>query len=189
MAMVSWANPHTSTRPKLRNAMEPILREIDNALAAKQWYAAVMITLTLPDICASLEAGPGATEKKNKKRYKDWCRKNLPDLPIESEVLWDLRNGVVHHGRYILKPRKQFYSRIGFTIPNGLNINNLIVECDEGSVCCFEIGQFCKYISQNARLWYERKRHIASIRFGVEHLVQLRPNGLMPIFNNIPFVG
>ena len=54
--------------------MEMILKEIEAALAAKLYYLAVTLSLTLPDVCAALEAADGGTSSD---RYKAWYTAHL----------------------------------------------------------------------------------------------------------------
>lgn len=49
--------------------MERFLKSVEQALADKNWYSALYIALTLPDVCSSLEAVDGAT---NGKRFAKW---------------------------------------------------------------------------------------------------------------------
>jgi hypothetical protein len=57
--------------------MEVILREIERALVLQLYYLAVAMCLTLPDICAALEADDGETSGA---RYKAWYNTNLAFL-------------------------------------------------------------------------------------------------------------
>lgn len=44
--------------------MERFLTSVEQALADKNWYSALYMALTLPDICSSLEAVDGKTDRK-----------------------------------------------------------------------------------------------------------------------------
>jgi hypothetical protein len=81
--------------------METILEEIERALAAELWYAAIVMALTLPDICASLEAVPNARPDGQRARYQSWVRRyGTYHLGVGDEDCWSLRCGVVHEGKY-----------------------------------------------------------------------------------------
>jgi hypothetical protein len=78
------------------------------SIEAKNWYAALTLALTLPDICSSLEdPGPGKVFK----RYVGWCRKYLEpkfthDIGnpptsmtfLSAEDCFQARNSIVHEG-------------------------------------------------------------------------------------------
>ena len=81
--------------------MDLILKEIQAALDAKLWYAALAVTVTLPDICASLEAPPGASKDKQRSRYLRWFNTYAKrDAVLTADRCWDLRCGVSHEGKY-----------------------------------------------------------------------------------------
>ena len=44
--------------------LEPILREIEVALDAGLFYLAIVLAMTLPDICAALEADDGKSDRR-----------------------------------------------------------------------------------------------------------------------------
>ena len=80
--------------------MEHILTEIERLLAASFWYPAVALTLTLPDICASLEVPHSARSDGAKARYTSWFRRNLLNkVGLTPDECWELRCGIVHEGR------------------------------------------------------------------------------------------
>lgn len=78
--------------------MDDILNEIDRALAAGLYYLAIAMALTIPDICAALEAENGET---NQQKYKAWYESNLAYkyTNITAQDCYSLRCGVLHQGR------------------------------------------------------------------------------------------
>jgi len=53
--------------------MNNLTHALESAIEQKNWYAAVMLALTLPDICGKIEY-PG---EHSGTRYKKWCEKYL----------------------------------------------------------------------------------------------------------------
>jgi hypothetical protein len=78
-----------------------LLIQIDQAMKVNLYYAAVAIALTIPDICASLEADPDngywATEAKYVKWFDDNARKHFPEQ-FDGSDCYHLRGGVVRAG-------------------------------------------------------------------------------------------
>jgi hypothetical protein len=86
-------------------------------IESKNWYAALTLALTLPDICSSLEdPGPGKVFK----RYVGWCRKYLEpkftrDIGnppksmtfLSAEDCLHARNSIVHEGSPIVDNKKR----------------------------------------------------------------------------------
>jgi hypothetical protein len=48
--------------------LEHLVKAVRGAVAESNWYAALSLALTLPDICGGLESAGGS-----RKRYVDWC--------------------------------------------------------------------------------------------------------------------
>jgi hypothetical protein len=57
--------------------LDAIIQEIRRALDAKLYYLAIAVTLSVPDICSSLEADPSNPECQDRKTYVRWCSANL----------------------------------------------------------------------------------------------------------------
>lgn len=54
---------------KWKKVMERFLTSVEQALADKNWYSALYMALTLPDVCSSLEA---TDSKTNGKKFAAW---------------------------------------------------------------------------------------------------------------------
>jgi len=90
---------------------EPLGNFIDAialCLKTENWYAALTLTLTLPDICGSLET---PTTGNNKRRYVDWCRnwlepsftheigpEKMPKVFLSADDFYQARNSILHSG-------------------------------------------------------------------------------------------
>lgn len=86
--------------------VDKLILDINNALDAECYFAALMTALTLPDICGKAEYPNDG----NGKRYKEWCKKYVTphvkpssphgeDMPyLSDEVLYSLRNSLLHQG-------------------------------------------------------------------------------------------
>ena len=91
-------------------------QQIRLALSAHLYHPAIVVALTLPDICAALESPTGETTGP---LYKTWYANHLSqDLPdITAQDMWSLRNGVLHQGKF---GNKNFlYDRVSFALPYG----------------------------------------------------------------------
>lgn len=89
--------------------MLQLIDDVNKALDAECYYAALSLALTFPDICGKAEY---PQEKSTRKRYKDWydehigeseqypCEqcKNIPMPYLSEEVVYSLRNSLLHQG-------------------------------------------------------------------------------------------
>ncbi len=77
--------------------MENILGSIEKSLLQKNWYAALILCLVLPDICAKLE---GSTESSSQ-RYPKWFEKYMGSKYkdyLSGKDSYALRCAVLHEG-------------------------------------------------------------------------------------------
>jgi hypothetical protein len=169
--------------------MEMILREIERALDAQLYYPAVVMTLTLPDICAALESPDGKTSGQ---KYKDWYNRYLAEVsPGMTDVdCYSLRCGVVHQGR-VGHPNLR-YSRIVFSLPQSAFRGSLVSGFNAGSDEVFlmlDAEQFCHAVMNQVRIWMEEKETDATVKMNLPRLVQFRPNGLPPNIAGVPLIA
>jgi hypothetical protein len=164
--------------------MEVVLHEIEYALEREMFYLAIVMSLTLPDICAALGSKNG---KSSGDKYKEWYRDNLahkyPNLTDGD--CWNLRCGVVHQGR-CGHPDMQ-YARVIFTVPNAQNNvfhNNIL-----NDALNLDAIRFCRDIIQSVRDWYEISKDADAVQANVPHMVRYRPNGIAPYMVGMPVIA
>jgi hypothetical protein len=165
--------------------MEMLTREIMNCLLNKLWYAGLVLTLMLPDVCGALESKDG---KASRERYKAWFDasvggKSPPDT-LNADEMYYLRCGVAHQGKFD-HPAME-YERIFFTLrPGGMffhcNVFNNALNLD--------IAIFCKDVIDGAEAWFALKKTDENVQRNLANLVQFHPNGLSPYLPGVPAVG
>ncbi len=76
--------------------MKNIVNSVYSALNNGNWYAALLVSLTLPDICSALEHGKTSGEK-----YADWFEQNLPQYKgyLSGNDCYALRCALLHSGK------------------------------------------------------------------------------------------
>lgn len=76
--------------------MDNILKSIRNALQEENWYAALFVTLTLPDICVALESNKSCGEK-----YSQWFESHLTEYQgfLSGNDCYALRCSLLHQGK------------------------------------------------------------------------------------------
>jgi hypothetical protein len=163
--------------------METVLQEIERALQARVYYLALVVALTLPDICAALESPDGQTDRD---RYKVWYNANLGGRygALTDADCYSLRCGVVHQGRF--GHPKMGYGRVVFSLPGtGIFLHNNIVN----DALKLDVGQFCRDMVQAARRWFASKQNDPTVQANLPNLVQLRPQGLAPYIVGMPLIA
>ena len=164
--------------------MDTILNEIDRAIDAELYFAALALCLTLPDICAALESPNGES---NGNKYKNWYSENLQDKypNITPADIWSLRCGVSHQGRFG-NPQMQ-YGRVLFTIPNpqGNVFHNNILN----DALNLDAVIFCRDVMAAVRGWFAEKKDAENVMANLQYLVKFRPNGIAQYMVGMPLIS
>lgn len=125
------------------------------ALAEKNWYGALILSMTLPDICSWLETG----SKDVGPRYKAWWGKymlkhykNAFGTALSSSDAYALRCAILHNGTGDITDQKarESLSRFMFVIPENGNIIHLN---GSGTVLQLQIDIFCFQICSGVNYW------------------------------------
>ena len=140
--------------------MERFTSAIRNSLKSKNWYAALYMSMTLPDICARLESDDGKT---NGSRYIGWYDKYLADM-YQHEIGADrklhvflsgadcyaLRCALLHEGSSDITTQRcrDVLERFHFTVV-GSHCNQI------KSVLQLEVPRFCDDVCVAAKRWAE----------------------------------
>jgi len=164
--------------------MDTILADIDRAIAADLHYLAVVMSVTLPDICAALESPDGRTSQT---KFMAWYDTHLSTKfrLMSARDCYSLRCGVVHQGRFGL-PGKQF-GRVIFTLPNAQGI--VIGQGAINDALMFNAVQFCKTVTETVRDWFAVAAHDPVVQANLPNLIQLRPAGIAPYISGAPVIA
>ena len=164
--------------------MEIVLNEVEKAIKHEMYYLAVVMALTLPDICSALQSGNGlSTGEKYKEWYRNYLSQKYPRL-TDSDC-WHLRCGVVHQGR-CGHPNMQ-YSRVIFSVPNPQNNifhNNIL-----NDALNLDAVQFCHDIMEAVREWFKQNHTNPTVQLNIPHMVQYRPAGMAPYIVGMPVIS
>jgi len=139
--------------------MKRFTSAIEKSVSSQNWYAALFMSLTMPDICSRLEA---ENDKTNGKKYACWFEKYLGGKyssvhPITKEKLifmsgdacYALRCAMLHQGEADLTGQrvKSVLSSIHFTTTAGhCNRINDVLQLD--------VSHFCKDICEAVNYWF-----------------------------------
>lgn len=106
--------------------MEHLFDQIHGVCDAGFPYAAVVMALTVPDVCANLLLPPEAKAGGQSRRYQNWYRSHIePVFPfITAADAWSLRCGVVHQGE--MGNNKRTFDRVVFAYQDGFSDATLV---------------------------------------------------------------
>ncbi len=156
------------------NSLEMSLHDIEKALQAHLYYLALVVTMTLPDICAALESPDGATSKI---RYIAWYNTHLAQhyTYLSAEDCYGIRCGMVHQGKVAL-PRQ--VKKVLFMLPNSqVKILNGMM----GDAFVNDLSQFCRGVGSKVTSWYlAAKDNDPTVKANLAHLMRYYDQGFPP---------
>jgi hypothetical protein len=191
--------------PQEPQELAAILTEIERALAAKLYYLAIAVTLSVPDICACLEFDPDNPKWANRGTYVDWCNTNLGAAfkQLTGDDLYNLRGGVIHKGHF--DHDKSRFDRVMFLGPESrIKMHETIMKITpettiggksaqdlrvSGDVLMLGVKEFCESIMEAARKWSIAKAGDPFVARNLPNLVRYRPNGLPPFSIGVPTIA
>jgi hypothetical protein len=144
--------------------MERFTKAIHQAIANRNWYSALYLSVTLPDICARLESENGKT---NQKKYVHWYDTYLaskyqfkhpdelePRVFLSGNDCYALRCSMLHEGTSELTTQRaqEIVDRFHFTAEVGMHCNMF------NSVLQIDVAVFCNDMCNSVDEWMENFR-------------------------------
>lgn len=172
---------------RLTNFLDAVVR----CLETENWYAALTLTLTLPDICSSLEY---PSTSNNRERYTGWCEKWLeplfthqigsdrePKVFLSASDLYQARNSILHSGNSEIDGRKRRdLDRFEF-FESGSHCNwvggVLIDGVQAPAYLQLTVDAFCRTVLDGVNSWSIETAADAQIQERKANLLKINPPG------------
>ena len=164
--------------------MEFLLNEIEKALDSGLYFISLQSTLSLPDICGSLQSPDGKATKNNYITWYDTYAKESSTNAISGEDCYYFRCSCLHQGT--TQNHNSSYKRIIFVAPGSRSFfhNNIIVDALN-----IDLNTFCKNVIFSVRKWEQQIKSDPNYIRNYENLIKLYPNGLPPYIGGIPVIS
>lgn len=168
---------------RMENPLASIVGEIRKAFDAGLYYVGVALTLTLPDLCVTLESGEGRARQAG---YQKFYQKYLADrlLYLSADDFYSFRCGVLHNGKF--GGLKHEVKRVVFVAPYD---GNAWVSIRVGDVYMYSMMEFCEAVIDATDRWYADSKDNPNVAANAERLVKFRPNGMRPFGVGIPLIA
>lgn len=178
---------------KLKNEIEigPLSEFVSQIRIAKDsnlFYLSLYASITIPDICASLEYENNTT---NRKRYIHWYQKYVePNYPILSASrAYAYRCSLLHQGQ--TRPSEQsvnnlpvgeIYDRVIFLEPSrsGISLNVRDVVANGQHAVIVDVNHLIDAIMFGVERFMKEKEQDVIVQNNLKSLIQRYPNGLKP---------
>jgi hypothetical protein len=144
------------TIEQLRSDFALYVNEIDRCLETKCHWARLHVLLALPDVCASLQASPGAEVGD---RYVDWCSRHLPtSATVSGADRYQMRNALLHAGsttaHNLGKKHQTGYTHFSYIDPDGFDVSLHNTTSPDGSILNVHVVQMAADTKQALENWF-----------------------------------
>lgn len=142
--------------------MRPFINAVRNSIKEENWYAALTLALTLPDICGKLEL----ENLKSAKRYIKWFNKYIkskytvyigPDKTeknfLTGEDAYALRCSYLHAGEFNIEEQYIRKALEGFMFVVTKNKNQIVHNNKLNNVLQLQVSVYCEDICDGVEQW------------------------------------
>jgi hypothetical protein len=133
---------------EFRENLEPFLDSLNQCILTKNWYGALMIAVTLPDICVSVDGTQESERQRlfqkkentngaSKNAYINWFNEYCNDWSrfgfMNGKNAYALRCAVLHQGDSDIKTQKAVdlnlgYEKIQFVLSDGSRKGKMVIQ-------------------------------------------------------------
>jgi hypothetical protein len=169
-----------------------VLNDIQRAIDAKLYYPALLVALTVPEICCGLELDNSQFVKD--KHYKAFVEKyGRPNgTAVDGETCYRIRGGLVHRANLAGHPYLgSDITHVVFTLPESqTRIVGLNFVHNGKKALTLDLDHFCRAMVKAAQDWYEANQNNPIVLKNMENLIRYVERGLpFPYLNNLPVVA
>lgn len=162
--------------------MERFVEAIRNAIKQKNWYAALFMALTLPDICGRLENPKNGSEARYVAWWKKYLEKKYTNPPnrfrqvaqvnLSGGDVYALRCALLHEGQDdILNQRARVaLSKFHFITPPA---NGVIHGNYTNNAMQLQVDIFCNDICEGVLRWLEDTKGNETVKAGLDAIITI----------------
>jgi hypothetical protein len=158
-------------------------------IEARLYYPALLVALTIPEICMALTMSKAEFVKKA--HYVHFVDKYTTpaQLGLSGIDCFMLRGGLIH--RADLRGHAHFAaSHVIFSTPESkLKMHALSMKVREKVAVVFDLELFCRAMDAAARQWFQENKTNALIEENAKNLIRLCPKGLSPFVVGQPILA
>jgi hypothetical protein len=181
LPVIGGVGPEHYVADKKGDSMKRFVSAVRSSVENQNWYSALFVALSLPDICGKLE-NPA---KFSGDRYKDWFEKYMahhyahkigPDhtlhVFLSPRDCYALRCAFLHEGEDELNNQKsrEVLERIHFVAPTP----GMMVHCNQyNNILQVQVDIFCNQICDGVEQWFRDIAGNAGIQARMSSLAKI----------------
>jgi len=188
---------------KSKNVFEIIQDEVLFLLSTHNYYSALLVTLSLPAICASIDSGVGETRGRDGELYGKWLdeftiykkgsgKKGL--VNFTNDTVYQIRCKLMHNGRMLKKGVDTEDFDIEFIAPSNVRITSkggggVVMVINERKILRLNIDEFILNIFKGVGQWIENVKDSEGFNNYVKDAAKFGVEDFGPGFKtNIPSI-
>jgi len=158
--------------------MQKFINSIRSAIVEENFYAALFVSLTLPDICVALEHGKTSGQK-----YADWFENNLSQYKgyLSGNDCYSLRCALLHQGTDDITDQKMQKILEHYVFLTEGSHCNLIKDCIfngiKVSFLQLNVQMFCKDICVAVEKWLVSSTGNQDIQNRLKKTIEIHERG------------
>ena len=166
-----------------------ILSDVQKSIEGHLYYPALLVALTIPEICSALSLDKTTFVKE--KHYVAFIDKYTTplDLGIAGLDCFRLRGGMVHRAN--LSGHAHFPTdSVIFTVPEtGIALHGPIFDVSGRTAMVIDLVLFCKEMTAAVHRWYEDHHNDPKVEQNMKNLIRSCPAGLAPFVVGAPLIA
>lgn len=162
-----------------------LVRQMREASGDGLYFAALVLALTLPDMCAALSAENG---RASRSKYQTWLAEHLPTSIENAAGIYDFRCSLLHQGSAHPQsggPRLAFIE----PSPGQPQLHNLSTDVGGDVVGWISVPMFVDEVGQAVERWFLRYGESTLVARNMQRFVRRRPGGLPPHVAGAPVIA
>jgi hypothetical protein len=160
--------------------------EIEKCLNTNLRYAALTLSLSIPDICSNVEELGG----KNAERYSIWFDRYAAKFfnILNGQACWQIRCALLHSGN--LRDKRFTSGRVIFSEFPKPKIRDLHLGANTDlPIHNIDLQHFCTSMVEASKNWDVESSLNLKIQNNLENLIEFRPDGFPPYVFGAPIIG
>ena len=161
--------------------MDNLIKALESSIASKNWYGALFLALSVPDICGYLEF----PSKRSQDRYEEWFKKYMlskysscigpehtPHVFLSPSDCYALRCAILHEGRdVILEQRaREALDRFHFIEPPPSGQ----IHCNQiNNILQLQVDKFCNDMIDGLQEWKQNINKIPDIEQRLKNILKV----------------
>jgi hypothetical protein len=159
--------------------MKNLISSVYKSLKDENWYAALFVSLTLPDICCGLEYGKSSAAK-----YSAWFEGNVSQYNgfLSGDDCSSLRCSFLHEGKEDItdQSKRKILDHFKFLTSGAhrfLFKDTSFGDGERESFLVLDVQTFCKDICNAVEKWLEDKSQDQTIQARVKNILEIHGPG------------